>query len=127
MTLRAALPEGGLHAELDPGRITRVLHNLLSNALAHTPAGGEVQVEAAAEGGSLWVRVADTGSGIAPENLPHVFDRLYRADTSRSSGGSGLGLSICKSIVEAHRGTIAVMSEPGRGTAVTFTLPGLTF
>nr|WP_246580651.1 ATP-binding protein [Deinococcus aestuarii] len=108
---------------LDRVRITQVLQNLLANALAHTPGGGRVDVRARLEGGRLHVGVADTGSGIAPEHLPHVFDRLYRADGARSAGGSGLGLSICRSIVEAHGGEIRLTSRPGAGTSVTFTLP----
>jgi len=123
VTLDTVLPPGPLTVPLDSRRVTQVLRNLLSNALAHTPVGGEVRVEAALVGEHLRIVVSDTGSGISPEHLPHVFDRLYRADGSRSSGGSGLGLSICKSIVEAHGGQISLMSEPGRGTAVTFTLP----
>ena len=124
VTLTTAVPAGGLTAPLDPQRVTQVLQNLLANALAHTPCGGEVRVEAAREGGGVRLHVADTGSGIAPAALPHVFDRLYRADDSRSSGGSGLGLSICRSIVEAHGGQIDLTSTPGVGTAVTVRLPG---
>lgn len=123
VTLRAALPDGTLTADLDRVRIRQVIHNLLNNALAHTPAGGEVTVMARAEPHHLRVTVKDSGSGIAPEHLPHVFGRLYRADPSRSGGGSGLGLSICKSIVEAHDGHIELTSAPGQGTTVTFTVP----
>ena len=112
--------------EVDPQRITQVLHNLLTNALTHTPAGGEVAVEARrADDGLIAISVADTGSGIAPEDLPHIFERFYRADSSRSraTGGSGLGLTITRRIVEAHGGTIDVASELGRGSTFTFTLP----
>lgn len=123
VTLGIALDTGSLTVSLDPLRITQVLHNLLSNALAHTPAGGSVSVVAERGGPWLVVRVQDTGSGIAPEHLPHVFDRLYRADRSRSGEGSGLGLSICKSIVEAHGGHLSLTSTVGVGTTVTFELP----
>ena len=91
----------------DPQRITQVLHNLLTNALTHTPAGGAITVEARAEPvGMVAIGVADTGVGIAPEDLPHVFERFYRADSSRSreTGGSGLGLTIARRIVESHGG-----------------------
>ena len=112
--------------EVDPQRITQVLHNLLTNAFTHTPAGGEVAVEARrAEDGMIAISVADTGTGIAPEDLPHIFERFYRADSSRSraTGGSGLGLTITRRIVEAHGGIIDVASEIGRGSTFTFTLP----
>ncbi|GMA15451.1 HAMP domain-containing histidine kinase (plasmid) [Deinococcus metallilatus] len=109
---------------LDRVRLTQVLQNLLSNALAHTSAGDRVNVAVRSARGYLAVSIQDTGSGIPPEHLPHVFDRLYRADSSRSSGGSGLGLSICRSIIEAHGGQIQVSSTPGVGTTVTFELPG---
>ena len=83
-----------------------MLRNLLNNALAHTPAGGEIGVSATRENGSVWVSVCDTGEGIAPEDLPHVFDRFYRADRSRArqTGGYGLGLAIVKQLVQAHGG-----------------------
>jgi signal transduction histidine kinase len=113
----------------DPQRITQVLHNLLTNALTHTPSGGTIAVEARAEpGGMVAIGVADTGAGIAPEDLPHIFERFYRADSSRSraTGGSGLGLTIARRLVEAHGGRIAVASEPGRGSRFTFTLPVAT-
>ena len=114
----------------DPQRVAQVLGNLLGNALRHTPAGGSVTLRAnatpAAEGGhDLVVSVADTGSGIASADLPHIFDRFYRADRSRSRslGGAGLGLAIARRIVEAHGGRVGAWSRPGEGTIITFTLP----
>ncbi|WP_161883657.1 sensor histidine kinase [Deinococcus alpinitundrae] len=124
VTLYTELPQEELTLVVDQVRITQVLQNLLSNALAHTPTGADVKVGAAWEGNFLCVRVQDTGIGISSEDLPHVFERLYRADKSRSTGGSGLGLSICKSIVEAHGGQIRISSTLGQGTTVTFTMPG---
>ena len=112
-------------AWLDPDRMGQVLRNLLSNALRHTPAHGEIRLSAARSGESVEMRVSDTGPGIAPEDLPHVFERLYRADRSRTreSGGSGLGLAIARSIVASHGGTIAAESRPGQGTTIVIRLP----
>jgi two-component system sensor histidine kinase BaeS len=106
--------------EVDPLRLRQVLQNLLANALRYTPEGGEVRVEVAEREGYLVLRVADSGSGIAADHLPHIFDRFYRID---DTGGSGLGLAICKDLVEAHDGTIEAQSEPGEGTIVTVRLP----
>ena len=109
---------------VDGQRMAQVLGNLVSNALRHTPAGGEIVLSAAAEPVAICLGVADTGSGIAPDALPHVFDRFYRADPARAaSGASGLGLAIAKSLVEAHGGTIAVTSAPGHGATFTVRLP----
>jgi two-component system sensor histidine kinase BaeS len=107
----------------DPVRLRQVVGNLVTNAIRHTPPGGSVTV--AATGTTISVR--DTGSGIAPADLPKIFDRFWRADASRSrtSGGSGLGLAIARQLTEAHGGTIEVTSEPGRGTLFTIRLPGL--
>ncbi|MCS6888925.1 MAG: ATP-binding protein [Chloroflexus sp.] len=111
--------------EVDPQRIAQVLGNLISNALRHTPAGGIVSVTVAAEPNGVIFRVSDTGPGIAPADLPHIFDRFYRADRARtrSSGGAGLGLAIARRLVEAHGGQIWAESELGRGTTVSFRLP----
>jgi two-component system sensor histidine kinase BaeS len=111
--------------EGDAGRLAQVLRNLLSNALRHTPAGGRVAVLVDRQDAWVRLQVADTGSGIAPEDLPHVFDRFYRGDRSRSraGGGAGLGLAITRQIVTAHGGRIEVASPPGAGTTFTVTLP----
>ncbi|MGE5601414.1 MAG: ATP-binding protein [Nitrososphaerales archaeon] len=110
---------------IDRERIGQVLRNLLNNALAHTPAGGEIAVSAVRQDGTVLVSVCDTGEGISPEALPHVFDRFYRADRSRArhTGGYGLGLAIVKQLVQAHGGTVTVESELGKGSAFRFTLP----
>jgi signal transduction histidine kinase len=99
--------------------------NLVANALAHTPAGGAVTLSAAADGASARVEVADTGCGIPAAHVPHVFDRFYRADHTRSSrnGSVGLGLAIVQSIMDLHGGTAAIASEVGQGTRVTLTFP----
>jgi two-component system sensor histidine kinase BaeS len=110
---------------LDPARIGRVLSNLLSNALRHTPDGGRITIEAGGDSDEVRISVRDTGEGIAPEDLPHVFESFYRGEKSRgrASGGSGLGLAIARGFVEAHGGTIAADSPPGQGCTVSFTLP----
>jgi signal transduction histidine kinase len=110
---------------MDPHRIQRVLYNLLQNSLRHTPPDGSIYIRALDAGNEVKVQVADTGEGIAAQDLPRLFERSYRADPSRSrsSGGSGLGLSIAKGIVEAHGGRIWVESRPGKGSVFSFTLP----
>jgi signal transduction histidine kinase len=112
----------------DADRLAQVLRNLLSNALRHTPAGGQVMVRVTHSGGHVEIQVADTGSGIAPEDLPHVFDRFYRGDKSRSrrGGGAGLGLAITRQLITAHNGQIEVASVPNIRTTFTITLPAET-
>jgi signal transduction histidine kinase len=110
---------------MDAPRIGRVLANLTSNALRHTPAGGQVHLAARRTTGGVEVEVRDTGEGIRPEDLPYVFDRFYRGEKSRSraTGGAGLGLAIARGIVEAHGGSIRVESEAGQGARFVFVLP----
>jgi signal transduction histidine kinase len=109
----------------DPSRLAQILRNLLANAMTHTPEGGSLALAASPEGDFVRFEVRDTGEGISPEHLPHVFDRFYRADASRSrtTGGAGLGLPIVKQLVEAHGGSVTIESAPERGTAISFTLP----
>ncbi len=122
------LPE----VEADPQRISQVLGNLVANSLRYTPAGGAVLLSAWAltqrpgDGRpALYMSVSDTGSGIATGDLPHIFDRFYRADPARTraGGGTGLGLAIAKRMIEAHHGTIWAESSPGQGTRISFSLP----
>lgn len=118
--------EGGLPpVTMDYHRISQVLRNLLDNALAHTGEGGCITVEAIRIGENIQVSVSDTGEGIEPEDLPYVFDRFYRADKSRTraTGGSGLGLTISKGLVEAHGGRLQVRSRRGQGSTFYFELP----
>ena len=108
----------------DGDALRRMVQNLVENALAYTPPGGEICVSTTSAGGKCRLCVADTGVGIAPEDLPHVFDRFFRGDKSRANtGGSGLGLSIVQSIVQAHGGRIEAESELGRGSRFVVTLP----
>jgi signal transduction histidine kinase len=106
--------------EVDPARIRQVVGNLVANALRFTPSGGRVSVEAGQDLDESWVTVRDTGPGIDPESLEHVFDRFYR---SPGSPGTGLGLPIARNLVQAHGGQIAIESSPGGGTEVRFNLP----
>jgi signal transduction histidine kinase len=123
------LPEALPLAELDAERVGQVLRNLLNNALTHTPAGGSVTVEVRERdedaGPALELSVEDTGAGIAPEDLPLIFERFYRADRSRNraTGGAGLGLTIVRRLVEAHGGEVTVSSTLGVGSRFTFTVP----
>jgi signal transduction histidine kinase len=105
---------------MDPIRIREVLSNLISNAAHHTPQGGTISIGVVTTAGRLLISVADTGEGIAAEDLPKIFDRFYKGARSR---GSGLGLTIARSLVAAHGGEISAESTPGRGTTITITLP----
>jgi len=110
----------------DTDRLTQVLTNLLGNALQYTPPGGHVEISAEPKGNEIQVSVRDSGVGVSPEHLPHLFDRFYRVDKSRSraGGGSGIGLTIGRHLVEAHGGRIWVESEGvGKGSVFLFTLP----
>jgi signal transduction histidine kinase len=111
--------------DLDPKRVGQVLRNLLANALRYTPEGGRIRLDVRQESERVVVRVQDTGPGIPAEHLNNVFERFYRVDASRTrgTGGSGIGLSVVKQLVEAHGGRVAVDSAPGRGATFTFTLP----
>ncbi|HEY1013591.1 MAG TPA: ATP-binding protein [Herpetosiphonaceae bacterium] len=111
---------------VDWQQMIRVLGNLTSNALRYTPPGGTVRLTHRTTPAATQLLVSDTGCGIEPEHLPNVFERFYRADSSRhtATGGSGLGLAIVRSIIQLHGGTIAVESAPGKGTTFVITLPG---
>jgi two-component system heavy metal sensor histidine kinase CusS len=113
--------EGDVDA--DPMLFGRAVSNLVENALRYTSAGGTIQISLAAGVTDSQISVADTGCGITPEHLPRIFDRFYRADSSRSSEGSGLGLALVKSIMDLHGGTAVVESKAGQGTTVTLTFP----
>jgi signal transduction histidine kinase len=122
VTIDVRLPDEEMTVMGDPRRLEQALQNLASNALRHAPAGGRVTVSAEQKDGVTWLRVADSGMGIPAEHLPHVFDRFYKADASRTESGSGLGLSIVKAIVERHGGQVSVESTPGVQTVFTIRL-----
>jgi signal transduction histidine kinase len=109
----------------DVRQVSRVLSNLVGNALRHTPASGRVEIRATAVDGAARIEITDTGEGIEVEDLPHIFEHFYRGEKSRSraTGGAGLGLAIAKGIVEAHGGEIGARSAPARGTTLYFTIP----
>jgi two-component system heavy metal sensor histidine kinase CusS len=113
--------EGQISA--DPALFERAVGNLVDNALRFTPENGSIQIALAKHAADFEVAVSDNGSGIAAEHLPRVFDRFYRAESSRGSDGAGLGLALVKSIVDLHSGSASIWSEPGRGTTVTLTFP----
>lgn len=125
VSLSVGLPKKLPSVNIDAQRISQVLRNLLDNAIAHTVSGDGITVSAVRKDEWVEVSVSDTGEGIPAADLPYIFERFYRVDKSRSraTGGSGLGLTIVKRLVEAHGGTIGVMSELGKGSRFMFTLP----
>ena len=135
VALDTRVPGDLVAVQADPDRLAQVLGNLLVNALHHTPPGGEIVVTARQDGNSVQISVADTGEGIADQDLPHVFERFWRADPARARAGqadderssrrSGLGLSVAQSLVEAQGGRIWVESELGRGSTFHFTVPAV--
>jgi signal transduction histidine kinase len=107
----------------DRTRLEQVAANLIDNAVKYTPRDGRVDVTVASDGDRAVLRVSDTGPGIPADELPRIWDRLFRGDTSRTERGLGLGLSLVKAIVEAHGGTVGVTSEPGKGSTFEVRLP----
>ena len=113
----------GVVVVADPRRLRQVLANLVDNAVKYTPSGGRVAVRAGRDGADVVIDVTDTGIGIAAHDLPRIWERLYRGDQSRAERGLGLGLSLVRAIVLAHRGTVHATAEPGRGSTFTVRLP----
>ncbi len=122
VTLKVQIP-ADLEMRVDPGRARQLIANLVDNAIKYGERGGTVRIAARSEGPRVAISVADTGRGIGPEDIPRIWDRLYRSDQSRDERGLGLGLSFVKAIVEAHGGTADVVSEIGRGSVFTVRLP----
>ncbi|GFP25333.1 two-component system, OmpR family, phosphate regulon sensor histidine kinase PhoR, partial [Candidatus Hakubella thermalkaliphila] len=112
-------------ALVDERRIGQVLENILNNGIKYNYQKGRVRVSTREEGEGVRITIADTGQGISSQDLPYIFERFYRGDKSRSrhTGGTGIGLSIAKNLVEAHRGTISVQSQPGQGSTFSVWLP----
>jgi len=119
------IPENLPPVNIDSHRISQVLHNLLVNAVAHTTEGDSISVTVGQQGNWVEVSVTDTGEGIPADDLQNIFERFYRVDKSRAraTGGTGLGLTIAKRLVEAHGGRIEVQSELGKGSRFAFTIP----
>jgi signal transduction histidine kinase len=119
----AEVPPGLPAAQADPQRLEQIVSNLLGNAVRHTPPGGLVAAAVAAEPDAVRVEVRDTGEGIAPEDLPHVFERFYRGRNGSERGGAGLGLALTKELAEAMGGSVEAASTPGAGSCFTVRLP----
>jgi signal transduction histidine kinase len=119
-----AMPENLPQVEADFDKISWVLNNLISNALKYTESGDTVTILADAGADSVTVSVRDTGSGIYPEYIEHIFDKFYQANDGQiEARGTGLGLYVAREIVQAHKGEISVSSKPGEGSIFSFTLP----
>jgi two-component system, OmpR family, sensor kinase len=130
ITVTSSMPDQPVLLAVDPHRIREMLLNLVTNAIKYTRKGGTVDLTLTERSDAVSLMVRDTGIGIAPGDLPHIFERFWRADPARSRTGerpgTGLGLSITKWIAEAHGGSITVQSRPGRGTSFTVRLPRAT-
>ena len=128
LELSLDLPPAPVRAFIDADRMEQVLHNLLENAIRYTEPGGRIVLRLSSASTEVRIEVSDTGIGISQANLPFIFERFFRGDRARLtySGGSGLGLSIVKWIVEAHKGEVSVVSNVGEGTTFTVTLPLVT-
>ena len=122
VALQTLLDMSGVMVIADVEQIERALGNLLENAIQHTPRGGQVRVEMSAEPDLVRIRVIDTGRGIAPEHLPHIFKRFYSVRDRKDLGHTGLGLAIVQRIIELHSQSVSILSKPGTGTTVEFTL-----
>ena len=125
VSLKGIFSEDAPLIKAELAKIQRVIYNLVQNAIRHTPASGSISLATQVVPEGIQVEVADTGEGIAPEDLPHIFDQIFRGEKSRSreTGGAGLGLAIAKGIIEAHHGQIWVESQVGQGTRFRFVLP----
>ena len=122
VTLVTSVP-AGLTVSADRDRLRQALANLVDNAIKYTPRGGRAEIAASTCPGQVVIAVSDTGAGISEQDLPRIFDRLYRGDQSRTTRGLGLGLSLVRAYVEAQGGTVIVRSAPGQGSTFEISLP----
>jgi signal transduction histidine kinase len=122
IAIKTSLPDV-LTTRIDTNKMRQALSNLIDNSIKYTPQDGSVEIEAHESSNEVCIKISDTGAGIDPENIDRIWERLYRGDKSRSQKGLGLGLSIVKPIIEAHKGYIEVSSEPGKGSVFTIHLP----
>lgn len=123
LQLSAHIPEQAAFVSADIGLIQRVLENLIENAIKYTPQGGQIGISLMNGGNRVATSITDTGQGIPPKDLPHIFDRFYRVDKHRNEDGTGLGLAIAKRIIQLHDSSIDVASNPNAGTTFSFALP----
>lgn len=121
--ITTSIPETPVIAEIDPEMVSRALEILIDNAAKHAPSPEPIEVALTQVGDHARVQVTDHGAGIPEEHLPHIFDRLYRAEATRRTPGSGLGLAIARQVITRHNGEISVISTPGKGSTFTITLP----
>jgi two-component Ni(II)/redox sensor kinase NrsS len=125
ISLSSDIPERSIHVTADEQQLFRLTSNLIANAIYHTPPGGNVHITLGWHDHLALITITDTGIGIPPNDLPHIFERFYRvnSDRSRKTGGAGLGLAIVKAIVERYQGYVTVKSHPGQGSSFTVYLP----
>ena len=123
LTLESSIPPDLPFVRVDVEKMSHVFANLLSNAIKWTPSGGTITIKTWLEEKSIYFSVADTGQGIEPEHLPHIFERFFKTDSARSQPGTGLGLSIARHVVEAHGGGISADSDLGVGSEFVFGVP----
>ena len=123
LELHSAVSDELPAVNVDSEKIGHVFSNLISNAIKWTPPGGKITINGWEDDAMVWFSITDTGQGIEPEHLPHIFERFFKIDAARSQPGTGLGLSIARHIVEAHHGSISATSTPGEGSEFTFAVP----
>ena len=123
LELHSAVSDELPAVNVDSEKIGHVFSNLISNAIKWTPPGGKITISSWEDDSMVWFSITDTGQGIEPEHLPHIFERFFKIDAARSQPGTGLGLSIARHIVEAHHGSISATSTPGEGSEFTFAVP----
>ena len=122
LELRSVVPDDVPNVWVDTEKIGHVFSNLINNAIKWTPQGGKITISGWEDDAMVWFSITDTGQGIEPEHLPHIFERFFKTDAARSQPGTGLGLSIARHIVDAHSGALSATSTTGEGSEFTFTV-----